>query len=166
LHASPAVCELNHRRLDPPLLPHNPVIATIKSWKSETQHVPSGNAHVVFCSVSFADYSAVAFLPVIMIGAVVLGICGVCQYKRWKHEKKQIAHLSEFYEVFEGSSFRYGKMLVPEHPDIDEVSTELCVFFFHGMIHRKVTFLGEATIKLIPLVKILETNQLDFTYCM
>lgn len=57
-------------------------------------------------------------------------------------------------------------MLVPEHPDIDEVSTELCVFFFHGINHRKVTSLGEATIKLIPLVKILETNQLDFTYCM
>ncbi|KAK6009742.1 hypothetical protein OSTOST_25301, partial [Ostertagia ostertagi] len=68
------------------------------------------------------DYSAIAFLPVIMIGAVVLGICGVCQYKRWKHEKKQIAHLNHFYDIFEGSPLRCRKMLMVEHSDIDEVS--------------------------------------------
>ncbi|WKY06214.1 hypothetical protein Q1695_006427 [Nippostrongylus brasiliensis] len=66
------------------------------------------------------DYSAVAFLPVIMIAAVVLGICGVCQYKRWKHEKKQIAHLNDFYEVLEGPSFKYGKMIMVENSDMDK----------------------------------------------
>ncbi|WKY06212.1 hypothetical protein Q1695_006427 [Nippostrongylus brasiliensis] len=71
-------------------------------------------------NASIADYSAVAFLPVIMIAAVVLGICGVCQYKRWKHEKKQIAHLNDFYEVLEGPSFKYGKMIMVENSDMDK----------------------------------------------
>ncbi|XGW28145.1 hypothetical protein V3C99_008168 [Haemonchus contortus] len=71
-------------------------------------------------SDNVTNYSAIAFLPVIMIGAVVLGICGVCQYKRWKHEKKQIAHLNQFYDIFEGAPLRRRKMVMVDHSDIDE----------------------------------------------
>ncbi|KIH47383.1 hypothetical protein ANCDUO_22559 [Ancylostoma duodenale] len=71
---------------------------------------------------ALTDYSAVAFLPVIMIGAVVLGICGVCQYKKWKHEKKQIAHLNNFYEILEESIFeQHGKMVMLQQNGLDEV---------------------------------------------
>ncbi|VDO28774.1 unnamed protein product [Haemonchus placei] len=77
---------------------------------------------ILLGDVRLPDYSAIAFLPVIMIGAVVLGICGVCQYKRWKHEKKQIAHLNQFYDIFEGAPLRRRKMVMVDHSDIDEVS--------------------------------------------
>ncbi|ETN69217.1 hypothetical protein RB195_003171 [Necator americanus] len=72
------------------------------------------------------DYSAVAFLPVVMIGAVVLGICGVCQYKKWKHEKKQIAHLNDFYEILEETKCHdhHGKMVVLQQNGSNEVCLE------------------------------------------
>ncbi|RCN36115.1 hypothetical protein ANCCAN_18023 [Ancylostoma caninum] len=78
--------------------------------------------HPNCAQTALPDYSAVAFLPVIMIGAVVLGICGVCQYKKWKHEKKQIAHLNNFYEILEESKFeQHGKMVMLQQNGLDEV---------------------------------------------
>lgn len=107
-------------------------------------HNPTNRSQTVV-----TDYSAVAFLPVIMIGAVVLGICGVCQYKKWKHEKKQvssirggnsiltptlplvhfsqIAHLNNFYEILEDTRCsKHGKMVLLQQNGFDEVSMDLC----------------------------------------
>ncbi|CAJ0603507.1 unnamed protein product [Cylicocyclus nassatus] len=67
------------------------------------------------------DYSAVAFLPVVMIAAVVLGICGVCQYKKWRHERKQIAYLNHFYEILEDHQCDHGgKMVLLQQNGCDE----------------------------------------------
>ncbi|KAE9416496.1 hypothetical protein Angca_001119 [Angiostrongylus cantonensis] len=68
------------------------------------------------------DYWAFAFLPIVMIGVLVIGICGFYQYKKWRHEKKQIAHLNDFYDICEASTTSHHGKLIVEHPEKAEVS--------------------------------------------
>ncbi|PAV65570.1 hypothetical protein WR25_12273 isoform B [Diploscapter pachys] len=65
------------------------------------------------------DYSAVAFLPIIMIVVIVIGICSVYQYRKWKHERRQMEHLSNLYEILESSPCPHARKSFSPMKDSD-----------------------------------------------
>uniref|UniRef100_A0A1I7XAW8 Uncharacterized protein n=1 Tax=Heterorhabditis bacteriophora TaxID=37862 RepID=A0A1I7XAW8_HETBA len=77
-------------------------------------------------SVILQDYSAIAFLPVIMIGLIIVGICGVYHYRRWRHERKQLSHLIDFYEILESSHCKHGQTIVLEQNGTFEDNESTC----------------------------------------
>uniref|UniRef100_A0A0K0DI19 Uncharacterized protein n=1 Tax=Angiostrongylus cantonensis TaxID=6313 RepID=A0A0K0DI19_ANGCA len=85
-------------------------------------------------SFFFLDYWAFAFLPIVMIGVLVIGICGFYQYKKWRHEKKQIAHLNDFYDICEASTTSHHGKLIVEHPEKAEVADK-CYFIAKAFVY-------------------------------
>ncbi|EFP08446.1 hypothetical protein CRE_18296 [Caenorhabditis remanei] len=92
--------------------------------KFQTSHrdfvVNDGRLHVV------SDYSLIALLPVILVGILITTIFCVYRFRRWKHNKKQLAELNAFYEIVESSPcLASGKSYLIQHcSDIEVIKQE------------------------------------------
>ncbi|KAF1757702.1 hypothetical protein GCK72_014158 [Caenorhabditis remanei] len=100
--------------------------------KFQTSHrdfvVNDGRLHVV------SDYSLIALLPVILVGILITTIFCVYRFRRWKHNKKQLAELNAFYEIVESSPcLASGKSYLIQHcsdiekSECDRITRAVCV---------------------------------------
>lgn len=90
--------------------------------------VNDGRLHVV------SDYSLIALLPVILVGLLITTIFCVYRFRRWKHNKKQLAELNAFYEIVESSPcLASGKPYLIQHckdvekSECDRITRAVCV---------------------------------------
>ncbi|CAI5448735.1 unnamed protein product [Caenorhabditis angaria] len=62
-----------------------------------------------------SDYSLIALLPVILVAVLISGIFCVYRFRKWKHNRKQIAQLTEFYNIIESSPCLSAKHHLVQH---------------------------------------------------
>ncbi|CAP26252.2 Protein CBG06136 [Caenorhabditis briggsae] len=100
--------------------------------KFQTSHrdfvINDGRLHVV------SDYSLIALLPVILVALLITTIFCVYRFRRWKHNKKQLAELNAFYEIVESSPcLSSGKPYLIQHcsdiekSECDRITRAVCV---------------------------------------
>ncbi|CBJ25092.1 uncharacterized protein CELE_M04B2.7 [Caenorhabditis elegans] len=85
-------------------------------------------------STHIYDYSLIALLPVILVGLLITTIFCVYRFRRWKHNKKQLAELNAFYEIVESSPcLASGKPYLIQHckdvekSECDRITRAVCV---------------------------------------
>uniref|UniRef100_A0A8R1HVX4 Uncharacterized protein n=1 Tax=Caenorhabditis japonica TaxID=281687 RepID=A0A8R1HVX4_CAEJA len=81
-----------------------------------------------------SDYSLIALLPVILVGLLITTIFCVYKFRRWKHNRKQLAELDAFYQIVESSPcLSSGKSYLIQHcsdvqkSECDRITRAVCV---------------------------------------
>ncbi|ULT95501.1 hypothetical protein L3Y34_004313 [Caenorhabditis briggsae] len=85
-------------------------------------------------STHIYDYSLIALLPVFLVALLITTIFCVYRFRRWKHNKKQLAELNAFYEIVESSPcLSSGKPYLIQHcsdiekSECDRITRAVCV---------------------------------------